>query len=180
MQKQTSKALVVAGKSKPTSITTVGDQFFIRLAAELKHELAPAKLALVKTKLESWSESLEAFQKNIRDRCLDALKAAGKVVTDKGSVELTEGGYVLSARPWRTGYSAKKVEALLRAKGLHEDQLMKYMDRQVSYKLSEEKLGVAVGAGILTKAELDASCRDGVDEKGEVIMALQPVRKVEE
>jgi hypothetical protein len=169
-------AMVVTKKPQAAPITTVGDQFFVRLAKELKGELAPAKLALVKTRLESWAKSLEAFQDNVRERILAALKSSGKQVTDKGALELREGEYILAARPWRTGYDGKKVEALLRAK---QADVTRWMDQEVKYKLNDQKLGAAVEAGVLTQEELDASCRAGLDGNGEVIMAVQPIKKVE-
>lgn len=153
---------------QPISIEVSGDQFFVRLANELSKELAPAQLGTVYTKLQAWTSNIEAFTNNVKSRLMELVKKHGTKITDKGSLEYACGGNVFTARPTRTGYAVKKVEALLRAK---KAQPSAWMDTEITFKLNEQKLGAALQAGILTQAELE-TCRDGRDDSGEQRYAL--------
>lgn len=170
------KALAKNPNPKPQPITTAGDQFFIRLAAELRGELSNSQLANAYTRMNAWVESLDALTKNVRERILDLLKGSGTQVTEKGALEYEDNGWILRARPWRTGYDSKKVEALLRAKGA---DVARWMDADVKYKVNQTKLGGAMQAGVLTDAELE-TCRDGRDEQGNQIYALDKPKRADE
>jgi len=94
----------------------------------------------------------------------------GEVTTEKGSMERVIGGYLYAMRPTRTGTDPKKLEAKLRAKD--KDPAL-YMDSTITYKVNEQKLGVALAKKVLSEEELKECEYDKS-------YALQPPKKVEE
>lgn len=86
----------------------------------------------VKKILEDKNSGLEVLAKK---RVEAYIKGHGKIATDKGSMSAEVDGLKLFMKPWRTGYDAKKVEALLRAKGKSPDTRMV---QNISYSMPDE------------------------------------------
>lgn len=101
-------------------------------------------LGAMLTKAKAFTGVLEAAEGNLKRRIEALVRANGEKVTDKGTMRLAVNGYVYEAKPTRTGYDAKKLEALLRMNGVSPDQAM---DAVVTYKVNEGKLSDVVLAG---------------------------------
>jgi hypothetical protein len=90
----------------------------------------------------------------LRDRLLGWVQRAGEVVTEKGSMAGSTGGFKVTAIPTRTGVDPKKLEALLRR--LKLDPVI-CMDQTVAYKVNNDKITTALIKGQLTVEDV-ASC----------------------
>lgn len=156
---QDSKASAVVPVETALQVATESMQVGLRGAADvLSHELAPLELAAVQGKLKGWSDAIEALCKSARDRMLALIKEKGQKETDAGTLRYREGGMVFEARPLKTGLDPKKVEALLRAKGVtHIEQ---YMTPTISYTMNDATRSLILRDGKMTEAELD-TCRYG-------------------
>jgi hypothetical protein len=141
---------------------------FKALAGLLATDQPPEVLSQVFDTLKEWSSNISDLEKNARTRLLEAIQEKGEVKTEAGSKTLEVGGWLLELRPQRGGYNAKKVEALIRAKGLEPKR---YMVQEVIYKLDTELLNQAVAQAALTPAELE-TCKD------EQTFALQRPKRV--
>lgn len=154
------KSEIVKG-SGPTLIQVAVDRTMggIKTLAELASakDLAPDQVArlfaLSKVIGEAVVKSIEPV---LKDRVVRLLKERGTQVTEGGSRAATIDGWKLFMKPHRTGLEAKKVEGLLRAKGVRDMEL--YMTPDISYKVSEAGILKAVEEGLLTRDELE-SCR---------------------
>ncbi len=122
----------------------------------------------VHSQLKEWATLLENVERMTKAMLVDEVTRLGTVTTEKGSRELVVGNKLLAIRPHKTGLDAKRVEALLRAKGLSVDELM---DKKVTYILNDTRLASAVDNGELTKDELE-TCRP------ETTWVLQPIKGV--
>ena len=120
------------------------------LARAAGNAVTPATVAPMYGLIAEWVEALEATKELLRSRIIDILEKDGEVVTDKGARSAELNGWHFEMRPQKTGPDSKKVEALLRAKGLSPAE---WMDTDLKYKASTEKLAKAVGAGVLSEAE---------------------------
>lgn len=139
---------------------------FAQALTKLAIEKVPGTLSLVK----SWKDALDVCEEQLKSRLLDLIATDGNVKTEKGSKELVVNGYKLTSRPWRTGIDAKKLETMLRARGLN---VAKYMDAQVSYGVNESKLDLLLAEGGVDADELK-TCEYPVK------MVLMAPKKVDE
>lgn len=140
------------------------------LADALSDNPSIETVTLVEMAVKNWTKRLEDTEKVSKSLLIDHLKQHGKQTTDKGSLSLNVNGYIVEARPWRTGLDSKKVESLLRAKELSVDE---FMDKEVRYLVNESRLELGIVQGIFTKEELD-TC------KWELSYALQPIKKAKD
>lgn len=146
---------IVVGPTRPEIVATLKSKLVASLAewtaglTKLTKEEAP--------QVYQMAEQVKKLGEEVKDRARDLLvdeALSGEKVTDKGTMQTTLGGSVVRAIPLKTGTDPTKLEQLLRAKGVDPGVAM---DATISYKLNQEKLLVAVGAGVLTSAEL-AKC----------------------
>lgn len=119
--------------------------------SNLAPEQVPAALDMAR-QMKTLSEEVH---NKLRDKLLEGIKVNGVRVTEKGSMQDTVGGFKVTAIPTRTGVDGKKLETLLRAKGLDPGI---WMDQTISYKVNEGKLLQAAEKGKLTAADVE-SCR---------------------
>lgn len=127
------------------------------MAKTLSLELSPPMLADVYDQLTNWSTYMEQLVGNAKGRIKSAVLDQGRVTTEKGSRTLSMGGWDLSIRPHKTGTDGKKLEALLRAKGLDPGVAMR---QTISYAPDAEKISAAIVAGKLTDADVAACAYD--------------------
>lgn len=90
--------------------------------------------------------------KVLKPLIVGTVKARGKRETDAGTMRLTLGDYKLEIQPMSTALDEKKVEALLRAKGMNPNT---HMDTVIKYKVNQGKLDTLVSEGKLSKDELE-------------------------
>ena len=119
--------------------------------SNLAPEQVPAALDMAR-QMKNLSEEVHD---KLRDKLLEGVKKNGVVVTAKGSLQDTVGGFKVIAIPTRTGVDAKKFEAMLRAKKVEPSV---HMDSTITLKFNQTKADQAVGAGVITQADLD-SCK---------------------
>lgn len=99
--------------------------------------ITPTELASTYADLQQMTKLLDdGLVKMTKQRLVALLKEKGRLTSEKGSMELLQGGWLLKMRPWRTGLDPKKVEATLRAQGKEPE---KYMTTLVSLGLPPEK-----------------------------------------
>jgi hypothetical protein len=129
-------------------------QAFASQLSNLTPEQYPHALQFIKV-----TEKLtEDAAKLLKPMVIELVKGQGNKATDLGTMRLNVGGFTLEIQPNSTGkLEEKKVEALLRAKGLDVET---HMDAVVTYEVNESKLNAAMKAGRLSKDELD-TCRKG-------------------
>lgn len=140
-----------------------------QVALAIQENTPPEAVATIYEGLSNWGGALERVQKMVKERLLTLAVSQGRVATEKGTRRLQVGGWELEARVHRSGLDPKRVEGLLRAKGLPVEQ---YMDPTISYKVNENRLEGGVNLGKLTADEVE-SCRY------ELNYTLQPLKKVE-
>lgn len=128
-------------------------QSFASALSSLTNEQVPAALEIARD-LGKLAEETEAA---LKTRALLYLNMHGHQVTDKGSVQAEVGGFRLTAIPTRTGYDPKKLEAVLRRRGLTPEA---GMNVTVTYKVDEAKVAGLFAAGKLTEHDLEASKYD--------------------
>lgn len=131
--------LDIALKRLALSISTITD------------EQQPEALTVVR----SFGRVIEDTEAVLKQRIVEWLKTNGTQTTEKGTLQARVAGYVMEIQPTRTGMDGKKLEALLRAKGLDPSL---GMDAKVSYTPNEGKLADAVRVGKLSEDEL-ATCQ---------------------
>ena len=107
-------------------------------------------------KVKEWAKAMETIEDIAKKKMASAVQARGVKDPDtKGTMRLEVGdGMVVPIRPWRTGIDDKKLEAMLRAKGLDPER---GMDTVVTYKKNDTKLGTLIGEKVITSDEL-AQC----------------------
>lgn len=98
-------------------------------------------------------EVAEYMYEVTRVRVLKYITEHGERKTEKGTLVAVVGGYALEAQPARTGVDSKKLEAMLRVKGLDPTVAM---DAVVTYKVNNDKAVDAVARGVITEGELVA------------------------
>jgi len=128
----------------------------MQLGATLSN-VADADLGQTMATVRQFGDVLEAAEASMKARILPYIKANGMTVTEKGSMRATINGYMLEAQPTRTGYDSKKVEALLRARGIEPETAM---DAVVTYKVNEGKLADTVRSGAVSTDEAEATRYD--------------------
>lgn len=150
LQKSNDRDLVraVASANETTSIA------FKQMAHLLSLDLTPPALAGAFDTLKDWDDVVSDLIKSARERLLTLLKSDGEKTTDAGTLRLNVDGWALEARPQSTNYDAKRLEALLRAKGLSVDT---YMTREVSYSVSPDGVARLLADGVATLDELNTT-----------------------
>lgn len=102
------------------------------------------------------TDKLKKLSEEVRDRLREKLmtwvKENGSRITDKGSMAGEVGGFKVTMIPTKTGTDPKKLEALLRRKGLDPAVAMK---PTMAWAVDTDKVQQAVGAGKLTQADVD-------------------------
>lgn len=99
--------------------------------------------------LKGYEDAISDVAGVARGKLLDLLKEKG---SGESSLKLTVGDWELSARPRKTGLDAKKLEALIRAKGIDPTN---YMTTKVTYEVDPARTELLIADGKLTQAELD-------------------------
>ncbi len=107
-----------------------------KVADLLSADLEPDKLAVVFDTLKSWSTNVEDLTKVAKEKVKTLVHETGSPVGEAGSRELAAGDYLLEIRPSGGGVIAKRVEALIRAKGYDPAT---YMDSQTTYVFNPDK-----------------------------------------
>ena len=125
------------------------------LARAFGGDLVPERAVRAFSQLKQIEDAVDKVAKVARTQVLELVRKSGQVFTDAGSIRAQFGEFVVEARPTRTGYDPKRVEALLRAKEL---DLQRYMDAEVVYKLNTGKLADAVAKKKISADELE-TCR---------------------
>ena len=114
--------------------------------------LAPTEVAAAYETLYTVEKALERTMSMAKAHLVTLLKQQGEKVTDAGTLRMEYGGFTVEARPTRTGYDPKKLEALLSAKG---QPLNRFMEQRVTYAVSDDGIKRALEQRVLTTAELD-------------------------
>lgn len=166
------KELVVASGGSITQARKILNAALVELALPFsgKMKLNPVAVDEAYRNLVEVKSAVEDTLEIAKAKLKAMIENKGEVTTEKGSMERQLGGYMYSMRPTRTGTDPKKLEALLRAK---EKDPALYMAATVTYKVDEQKLGVALAKKVLTEEELKNCAYDKS-------FALQPPTKVEE
>lgn len=122
------------------------------LMATAVGKLAERELVEVLATVQSFKGVVTATEAVLKLRVGKLVAARGTVVTDKGTKRFVENGWSAETQPTRTGFDPKKVESLLRMRGVRPETAM---DSVVTFKVNEGKLADAVKAGVLTEDELE-------------------------
>ena len=135
----------------PKALATQGRETVITIFKNVQVEMEKLGNALtvatpeVVTEVFAQVKQWEGLVKDVGNVAKEMIKSMvlekGKQTTDKGSRELVVAGYQLEVRPHRTGLDPAKVQALLKAKGLDFEV---GMDADISWKVNEQKLALAV------------------------------------
>lgn len=133
-----------------SALTMVLRQFADKLST-LADEEVPEAYEMA----DAFARALEHAKVGLRDRALMYLNVHGKKVTDKGTVETAVGEYLVRAIPTRTGYDPKKVEGMLRRRGLDP---VAGMDPTITYRVNGPKLEELRAGGHITDGDLQ-SCK---------------------
>lgn len=142
---------VISGGNTSTSITTTGDQFFIRLAKEIKAISSNEQLVACLTRMTDWGKSLEQLEGFVKNRVLELVSKNGQLSGEKGSKVLKVGDYELPIRITRTGTDPRKLELLLRNRGL---DVQIAMDMSITYRVNDSKIKECLSNGTLTTDDL--------------------------
>jgi hypothetical protein len=143
-------------KAKPAALapaevmTKAGNEYLTAASLVLSQTNLPTPV-LVETfdQLKGYEDALADVVGVARGKLLDIIKEQG---SGDSSLKLTVGGYEVSARPRKTGLDAKKLEALLRAKGIDPSS---YMTTKVTYEVDPPRAEALVQLGKLTQDELN-------------------------
>lgn len=138
--KQTGLAYVTA---------TSAMQAIARKLQTMTNEEVPAAMDFF-TQLKKMSDGV---RDNIKDRLLLYMNVNGKQVTEKGTLETVVGGYLVRTVPVKTGVDSKKLEKLLRARGI---DVVAGMDPVTTWKANADKVQRMVGAGLLSESDVRA------------------------
>lgn len=161
--------------TKPLEWLKRADEIFTeamqQLSAAIIQDCDSAEVARIHEWAKRSEASLKMFKDNARERAMAFILQSGKVVTEKGTLELEVGdGFVQRAIPTNTKPDHGKTERMLRAKGLSLDE---HMDKLVSYEANDNKLRRLLDGEEITQAEYK-SCF------GELAYRVMPLTKVEE
>lgn len=158
----------------------VSDLFKSLSAALERPDLTPGELAHFRDTSSFWGSGMKKLDETAKARQERLVREQGQVTSEKGSMELVQDGYRFPLRPKKTGYDDRKVEAMLRAKGL--DPSVAMHRPEAPYETDADRLEALAhrtwdinGADIptITQADLDA-CKYPLE-----YAVLQP-EKVEE
>ena len=142
-----SNAIVLADeKSKLVTALT----HYANVLANLTDEQVPAAFDMT----DQFKELAEEARSRLRDRLLLIIQATGQTQGDKGTMSTESGGFKLTAIPTRTGVDPKKLEALLRRKGIDPAVAM---DATITYKVNLAKLATVQA---VTPGEVAACASD--------------------
>lgn len=162
----------------------VSDLFKSLSAALERPDLTPGELAHFRDTSSFWGSGMKKLDETAKARQERLVREQGQVTSEKGSMELVQDGYRFPLRPKKTGYDDRKVEAMLRAKGLdpsvamHRDWAPWETDATRLEELSKaqnmaEEMHNMSSPTTITQADLDA-CKYPLE-----YAVLQP-EKVEE
>lgn len=130
------------------------------IAEVLSHgELLPAAATNVYGQLKQIEDAVKDMTSMARDRLLAFIREEGVKVTESGSLRAQFGGFEIEAKVRNTGFDPKKVQILLRQKGMGPEA---GMDATITYKPNADKLNTLVRQAYLTAVELEA-CRFDVE-----------------
>lgn len=124
---------------------------FAQALSTLSDEQVPAALEMARELGKLSDETGEA----LKQRALLYLNVHGQQVTDKGSRQARVDGFLLKAIPTRTGLDPKKVETLLRRKGMEPSA---HMRSTIKYEVDAERMDKLVMDGKLSTQDVEA-CR---------------------
>lgn len=122
-----------------STVTAAAKSVFVALATVVSEALAkPETYGPLFSLLKKTKETVEGLHNSMRDAIKEYTLANGEQTTEGGQLVATVGNWKLTLRPRaKPGtLDAKKVEGLLRSKGLNPDE---WMDPTISYAVNEEK-----------------------------------------
>ena len=125
------------------------------LAEMLSGDITPPDLIKVFDQLKTYKDTVEDMEKLAKDRLLAYVREAGVRISEAGSLRAEVAGYSVEATVRNSGYDPKKVQVLLRSKGLGPEA---GCDATVTYKPNVTKLDGLVIDGKLNATELEG-CR---------------------
>jgi hypothetical protein len=124
------------------------------VAQLLSNPLPPPVLGGVMRALRQAKSNIEKGLEPIaKQRLIAMVKEQGTAVTDKGTMEAIVEGWRFRMKPYRTGIDPKKLEKLIRAKGLNPDN---YMSKVISYSFDETGANKLVDTKKMTADELES------------------------
>jgi hypothetical protein len=142
------------------------EAFFKSFSAEVATAIEKGTVGYVWEPLKSWFEGFKRLEGLAKDALKKQVQHYGTPTNDKGSKKLRlEGGLVIPLVARKPEWDDKRVEALLRSKGLDPD---KYMQVEKRYKTDAALLEPLIGPK-LSLDELKA-CR------GQATYALMPAK----
>lgn len=127
-------------------------------------EQLPAAFKLMDDGKALFEEGRERF----RQRLIDYLKANGQPLGEKGSLTAEIGGAKASAIRTKTGFDAKKVEAMLRRLNLDPSA---WMRTTITYSVDNDKMDLLRFKGLVTGNDLKGCLYDPTWR-----IEVQPVR----
>lgn len=127
-----------------------GNDYLTAASLILSQENLPVPvLAETFDMLKGYEDALSDVAGVARGKLLDMLKEQG---SGESSLKLTVGEWELSARPRKTGLDSKKLEALLRAKGIDPAA---YMTAKVTYEVDPTRTELLTRENRVTQDELN-------------------------
>lgn len=131
------------------------DTALIEMASVLSvGTLAPETLTKVIQTVKTYEKAIEKLTEVYKARYLNHLKEKG-VAGETGTLTARVGAYTWEARVQSNKYDEKRIEALVRAKGMEPED---HMDAHITYKVNEAKLDKAIERGLLKREDVEA-CR---------------------
>ena len=121
------------------------------LADVLTYDITPNDVSAVYLQLKNVEDVLKDIGSLARDRLLAYIKQEGEPISEGGSLKARLGEYEVCAIIRSAGYDAKKVQQMLRSKGLDATA---GCDTEIKYKPNPDKLEALVDTGRLTRDEL--------------------------
>lgn len=113
-------------------------------------------LAQAAVQLYELADLVDELKGAAKQRITERLQSEGKKVTEKGTLRLSDdSGWTFEARPTNTGFDPKRVESLVRAKGLDPRQ---YMQTVLTFKIDTDGMSRLQKDGHATEDELE-TCR---------------------
>lgn len=106
---------------------------FATQLSNIKDEEVPVAVKFIDT-MKKLSEHTRDM---LKARVIELVTKNGKKVTEAGTMRMPMAGLVMEIQPTGNGYDPKKVEALIRAKGLDVEH---YMDKEIKYSINEGKM----------------------------------------
>lgn len=117
------------------------NEWLVDLAKQVSQGMVLSRQATSLTELSTVIKTLTELQTMLKEQIKAAVLQRGRAITDKGSMQLEEDGWMLEIRPKNTKYDDRKVEAAARARGWEPEALM---DPVVTYTTNVEKLCAAI------------------------------------